>query len=58
MLRFSLFVFLAACGLGLQAQDPMFSQFYAAPLRLNPALAGVSTAPRVALNYRTQHTSF
>ncbi|MEO0733497.1 MAG: PorP/SprF family type IX secretion system membrane protein [Bacteroidota bacterium] len=58
MLRFTLFVLLVACGLGLHAQDPMFSQFYAAPLRLNPALAGVSTAPRVALNYRTQHTSF
>lgn len=43
---------------GLSAQDPVFSQFYAAPLRLNPALAGVSTAPRLALNYRAQHTSY
>lgn len=43
---------------GLSAQDPVFSQFYAAPLRLNPALAGVSTAPRLALNYRAQHTAY
>lgn len=42
----------------LAAQDPVFSQFYAAPLRLNPALAGVSTAPRLSLNYRAQHTSY
>lgn len=44
--------------LPLTAQDPVFSQFYAAPLRLNPALAGISTAPRLTANYRAQHTSF
>ncbi len=42
----------------LSAQDPVFSQFYAAPLRLNPALAGVSTAPRLTANYRAQHTTY
>ena len=42
----------------LPAQDAVFSQFYAAPLRLNPALAGVSSAPRVTLNYRSQHTTY
>lgn len=35
-------------------QDPMFSQFYSAPLQLNAAFAGTSFAPRIALNYRNQ----
>ena len=37
-----------------RAQDPVFSQFYAAPLQLNPAFAGVSTSPRISANYRHQ----
>ena len=36
------------------AQDPQFSQFYAAPLYLNPAFAGSSQQGRVGLNYRNQ----
>ncbi|NJB84257.1 type IX secretion system PorP/SprF family membrane protein [Lewinella marina] len=40
------------------AQDAVFSQFYASPLQLNPAFAGVSAAPRITLNYRSQHTSY
>lgn len=36
------------------AQDPMFSQFHAAPLQLNPALTGVVDAPVLHLNYRNQ----
>ena len=42
----------------VHAQDPVFSQFYTAPLRLNPGFAGIGSAPRVALNYRAQHTSY
>ncbi len=38
----------------LWAQDPVFSQFYAAPLLLNPALAGNTDGGKVALNYRNQ----
>lgn len=43
-------------GLGSEAfaQDPAFSQFYANPLYLNPALAGSAQCPRVILNYRNQ----
>jgi type IX secretion system PorP/SprF family membrane protein len=36
------------------AQDPTFTQFYANPLYLNPALAGSHGCPRFALNYRNQ----
>ncbi len=36
------------------AQDAQFSQFYANPLYLNPALAGSSECGRVHLNYRNQ----
>jgi len=37
-----------------QAQDPIYSQFYNAPLQLNPAFAGNSSSPLVAINYRNQ----
>src|ERR1700712_1777647 len=36
------------------AQDAQFSQFYAAPLYLNPAFAGSTGQARVGLNYRNQ----
>lgn len=38
----------------LVAQDPQFSQFYAASQYLNPALTGNTFQDRVALNYRLQ----
>jgi len=38
----------------LNAQDPQFSQFYAAPLYLNPSLAGSTELSRAGLNYRNQ----
>jgi type IX secretion system PorP/SprF family membrane protein len=44
--------------LNLKAQDPHFSQFYANPIYLNPALAGSETCPRVGLNYRNQWPGF
>jgi type IX secretion system PorP/SprF family membrane protein len=36
------------------AQDPEFSQFYANPLYLNPALTGATICPRIIGNYRNQ----
>src|SRR5260370_7748782 len=41
------------CGT-VTAQDPQFSQFYAAPLYLNPAFAGATGQARVGANYRNQ----
>lgn len=36
-------------------QDLAFSQFYANPVYLNPALAGNKICPRITLNYRNQY---
>jgi type IX secretion system PorP/SprF family membrane protein len=36
------------------AQDPQFSQYYAAPLYLNPGLAGINQKGRMGINYRSQ----
>lgn len=41
----------------LKAQDPQFSQFYAAPLYLNPAFAGNTQMSRFGINYRNQWPS-
>lgn len=37
-----------------EAQDVEFSQYWAAPLHMNPAMTGISYGPRVALGYRNQ----
>jgi type IX secretion system PorP/SprF family membrane protein len=39
-----------------RAQDPHFSQFYAAPLYLNPAMTGTTLQGRFMFNYRAQWT--
>jgi type IX secretion system PorP/SprF family membrane protein len=41
----------------VSGQDLVFSQFYANPVYLNPALAGNKICPRVTLNYRNQYPS-
>lgn len=51
-----LFTFLALQQ-SLLAQDPQFTQFYAAPLYHNPAFTGSGYAPRVIMNYRNQWPS-
>ena len=48
--------------LSVQAQDPELTQFYAAPVYTNPALAGSAVcaygaAGRMSLNYRNQWPS-
>lgn len=48
-----LFVCLCVCSL-VQAQDPEFSQYYAAPLYLNPAFTGTTMDHRFIANYRNQ----
>ncbi|MCC7244975.1 MAG: type IX secretion system membrane protein PorP/SprF [Saprospiraceae bacterium] len=42
----------------LWSQDPIFSQFYAMPLQINPAFAGSAHAPRIGGAYRHQWTGF
>ncbi|MCW5912407.1 MAG: type IX secretion system membrane protein PorP/SprF [Cyclobacteriaceae bacterium] len=42
------------CTAKLVAQDPQFSQYYAAPLYLNPAFVGTSEDHRFIANYRNQ----
>jgi type IX secretion system PorP/SprF family membrane protein len=41
----------------IYAQDPIFTQFYANPLYLNPALAGTNICPRYLMNHRNQWPS-
>ena len=41
----------------VNAQDPIFSQFYSAPLQINPAFAGNTYAPHITMNYLNQWPS-
>lgn len=55
---FLFFICFLGCVIVGKAQDPVFSQFYAAPLQLNPAFTGNTNAPHVAINYRNQWPSW
>ncbi|MGC6433094.1 MAG: type IX secretion system membrane protein PorP/SprF [Crocinitomicaceae bacterium] len=50
-------IFLLFNFLKVAAQDLEFTQFYANPIYLNPAMAGSHGCPRVAMNYRNQWPS-
>lgn len=54
-MRLCIAVIMMSVALNVQAQDPGFSQFFASPLTLNPALTGKFNGTlRVAGNYRNQ----
>ncbi len=53
-IKLTCLLFFVSCSFFLRGQDPVFSQFYNAPLELNPAFAGNSYAPIFAINYRNQ----
>lgn len=52
--RHIVIVILLSCSKILLAQDPEFSQYYAAPLYLNPAFSGTANDHRFIANYRNQ----
>ncbi|MCZ2101885.1 MAG: PorP/SprF family type IX secretion system membrane protein [Chitinophagales bacterium] len=54
-IRFSLILVVVLLGFKwVSGQDPVFSQFYNAPLQLNAAFAGNTYTPMINLNYRNQ----
>lgn len=46
-------IWMVTCGVAL-AQDPQFSQFYQAPLYLNPGFTGITPQQRIVFNNRIQ----
>jgi len=52
-----LLLFLACLNNKALGQDPQFSQYYAAPLYLNPGLVGINGEGRAGINYRNQWPS-
>lgn len=54
MKKLTILLFLIFLGVNTLAQDFQYSQFYAAPLYLNPAFTGASDLTRIGANYRNQ----
>lgn len=54
MLKKILFVITILLNFNIQSQDPVFTQFFANALQLNPALAGRDLSPRFHTTYRNQ----
>ncbi len=53
-----LLVLALTCYFFSYGQDPIFSQYYNAPLQINPAFTGNSYAPNLAINYRNQWSAW
>ena len=56
ILSLALFILVAFTNVA-NAQDAAFTQFYANPLYLNPAMAGSAYCPRISMNHRNQWPS-
>ncbi|GHB47277.1 PorP/SprF family type IX secretion system membrane protein [Mongoliitalea lutea] len=54
MKKIFVIIALMMLGISVKGQDIQFSQFYAAPIFLNPAFAGSSEMTRFGVNYRNQ----
>ncbi len=54
MLRSTLYIFILFFVQNIFAQDPVLTQFYAAPLVINPAFSGSEGNTRFGLGYRNQ----
>lgn len=52
--RYIILLLILSTAWKVTAQDSQFSQFYAAPLYLNPAFAGSTMQARAGINYRNQ----
>lgn len=55
--RILLLLLMSFCTLNVFAQDPQFSQYYQAPLYLNPGFAGITQQQRAVVNHRIQWPS-
>jgi hypothetical protein len=54
MKKILLIVLSLMIGADIFAQDPQFSQYYQAPLYMNPGFTGITPQQRVAINHRIQ----
>lgn len=52
--RIVIWIFALLIGASAVAQDPQFSQFYQAPLYLNPGFTGITPQQRFVINHRIQ----
>ena len=53
-MRIGLLVIVMVAALSVSAQDPQFSQYYQAPLYLNPGFTGITPQQRATFNHRIQ----
>ena len=56
-LQFTVFLLISLVSAVAQGQSVEMSQYWSAPLHVNPALAGISYGPRISASYRNQWPS-